>query len=139
DRGDGLGSHRLHLDGTPSEISRCRTFSFFVMQPARIWIESAVPASSEAPLTAATSATITATPRPAPPPDQPTRMADRYVQNSVCRKSVCMAALPIPAAIFRLLLATTASRLPRRQRLETWEMDLSTGGWDLPAGSVGGY
>jgi len=79
--------------------------SFCVVQPARIWIESAVPASSEAPLTAATSATITATPRPAPPPDQPTRMADRYVQNSVCRKSVCMAALPIPAATFRLALA----------------------------------
>lgn len=44
------------------------------------------------------------------------RMADKYVQKSVCRESACMAPLPIPTATRRLALTATASRSPRRRR-----------------------
>jgi hypothetical protein len=36
----------------------------------------------------------------------PKRIADRYVQKSVCRGSVCVAALPIPSATLRFALAS---------------------------------
>jgi hypothetical protein len=36
----------------------------------------------------------------------PKRIADRYVQKSVCRESACMAPLPIPAATLLFALAS---------------------------------